>query len=99
NRHMAAARVYEEQEDWHAAVDEWNAAVAVDPNLVVADRGLRRSLTRLDLDIFFTAVLQDPLRLVENGIFEQTRQLLVDIQQINQRGPRLQEQVASVEAL
>ncbi|HHX82554.1 MAG TPA: hypothetical protein GX696_06175 [Pseudomonadaceae bacterium] len=99
NRHMEAARVYEEQEDWHAAVDEWNAAVAVDPNLVVADRGLRRSLTRLDLDIFFTAVLQDPLRLVENGIFEQTRQLLVDIQQINQRGPRLQEQVASVEAL
>lgn len=99
NRHMAAARVYEEQEDWHAAVDEWNAAVDVDPNLVVADRGLRRSLTRLDLDIFFTAVLQDPLRLVENGIFEQTRQLLVDMQQINQRGPRLQEQVASVEAL
>lgn len=99
NRHMEAARIHEANEDWQAAVSEWQAAVAVDPNLVVADRGLRRSQTRLDLDVFFETVMADPLRLVEDGVYEQTRQLLVDIEQITSRGPRLQRQIDVVTML
>lgn len=99
NRHMEAARQHEADEDWQAAVGEWEAAVAVDPNLVVADRGLRRSRTRLELDVFFETVLREPLRLVEDGIYEQTRQLLVDIEQITSRGPRLQQQIDAVTRL
>src|SRR5690606_5036340 len=54
---------------------------------------------RLDLDVFFETVMADPLRLVEDGVYEQTRQLLVDIEQITSRGPRLQRQIDVVTML
>jgi tetratricopeptide (TPR) repeat protein len=99
NRHMEAARSFEAGEQWSAAVEQWEAAVAVDPNLVVADRGLRRTRTRLELDVFFSRVLEDPLSLVAEDIHAQTQQLLIDIQQISNPGPRLREQIASVSAM
>lgn len=99
NRYMDAALVFEAKEEWPAALEQWEAALTVDPNLVVADRGKRRTETRLELDVFFTKVIAKPLELVAEDIHAQTRQLLIDIQQISNPGPRLREQVATVEAL
>ena len=99
NRYMEAALAFETNEEWSSALEQWEAALKVDPNLVVADRGKRRTETRLELDLFFTKVIAKPLELVAEDIHAQTRQLLIDIRQISNQGPRLREQVVAVEAL
>lgn len=99
NRHMTAARRHEADENWQAALREWEAALAVDPNLVVADQGVRRARQRRDLDVFFTTVMREPLRLVDATIYQQTQQLLRDLDQISDQGPRLREQISAVSAL
>lgn len=97
--HIDAATNFEAQENWATALREWQSAIAVDPNLVVAQQGLARSENRRDLDVFFETVIREPLRLVDETIYNQTQQLLRDLQSYEPKGPRLADQVTRVEAL
>lgn len=97
--HIDAAATFEAEENWATALREWQSAIAVDPNLVVAQQGLARSQNRRDLDVFFETVIREPLRLVDETIYNQTQQLLSDLQAYEPKGPRLADQVTRVEAL
>lgn len=97
--HIDAANGFEAQENWATALREWQSALAVDPNLVQAQQGLRRAENRRDLDVFFETVIREPLRLVDEAIYRQTGQLLGDLAQFEPKGPRLADQVTRVEAL
>lgn len=97
--HIDAANEFEAQENWATALREWQSAIAVDPNLVVAQQGLQRSTNRRDLDVFFETVIREPLRLVDETVYNQTQQLLRDLDAFEPKGPRLADQVTRVEAL
>lgn len=97
--HIDAATRFESEENWAAALREWQSALAADPNLVVAQQGQRRSENRRDLDVFLSTVMREPLRLSDDTIYEQTRQLLRDLESFEPKGPRLAEQVRQVDAL
>jgi tetratricopeptide (TPR) repeat protein len=97
--HIDAANAFEAEETWATALREWQSAIAVDPNLVVAQQGLTRSENRRDLDVFFETVIREPLRLVDETIYNQTQQLLRDLESFEPKGPRLADQYARVEAL
>lgn len=99
NRHMEAANSAEATENWTSALEQWQQALSIDPNLVIADQGKRRSENRRDLDVFFTTAIREPLRLVDESIYQQTQQLMIDIQQITDPGPRLREQIQKVQQL
>lgn len=97
--HMDAASGFEAEENWAAALREWQSALAADPNLVVAQQGQRRAGNRRDLDVFLATVIREPLRLADEEIYQQTVQLLRDLQGFEPKGPRLAGQVAEVETL
>jgi tetratricopeptide (TPR) repeat protein len=97
--HIDAANNFEAEENWAAALREWQSALAADPNLVLAQQGQRRAENRRDLDVFLSTVLREPLRLADEEIYQQSVQLLRDLQGFDAKGPRLAEQVRQVEAL
>jgi tetratricopeptide (TPR) repeat protein len=97
NIHLQAAAASEAAEDWAAALTAWNEALGVDPNLVSGLEGKRRSESRNNLDIFLQTTIENPLRLAEEQIWNQTSQVLVDARRIPGAGPKLQNQIAQVQ--
>jgi tetratricopeptide (TPR) repeat protein len=95
--HLEAARGSEAAEDWAAALTAWNEALAVDPNLVSALDGRRRSESRNNLDVFLEATIANPLRLAEEQVWNQTSQVLADARRIPDAGPKLQGQISQVQ--
>jgi hypothetical protein len=94
--HIAAAQQHESSENWQAALDAWNEALTVDPNLVSALDGRRRAESRNNLDRFLETTIADPLRLAEDAILNETRQVLADAERIPSPGPRLLGQLQQV---
>jgi len=94
--HLDAAREHESAERWAPALEAWNQALGVDPNLVTALEGQRRSQSRSNLDQFMEATIANPLRLAEDSVYQQTQQVLVDAGRIPDAGPRLQNQMQQV---
>src|SRR5690606_6183800 len=96
--HLQAAREHESAERWQQALEAWQQALAIDPNLVSALEGQRRSQSRSNLDQFLEATIANPLRLAEDSIYQQTRQVLTDAGRIPDPGPRLNAQLQQVAA-
>ena len=95
--HLDAARRHEAAEGWQAALDAWNEALTIDPNLVTALEGQRRSNSRNNLDKFLEMTIANPLRLADDAIYQQTRQVLADASRIPDPGPRLRGQMRQIE--
>lgn len=94
--HIEAAERHETAENWEAALEEWNQALSIDPNLVTALDGQRRTTGRNNLDRFMQALIADPLRLGEDSVLAQTRQVLRDAEALPAPGPKLQAQMQQV---
>lgn len=94
--HLEAAQQHEAAERWQQALDAWNQALAIDPNLVSAVEGQRRTQSRTNLDQFMEATIANPLRLAEDSVYQQTRQVLADAGTLADIGPRLQNQLQQV---
>ncbi|MGI9295009.1 MAG: hypothetical protein ACR2PS_13585 [Pseudomonadales bacterium] len=92
-----SAKQLEQQEKWAAAVDKYTAALKVDKNLVAAQEKLQRAQTRARLDKALQNAIAKPERLSSNSIFQAARALLGKAQTINQPGPRLQQQLKTLE--
>ena len=95
--HVESALQHEAQENWQQAINEWDQALAVDPNLVNAQEGRKRSNSRNNLDVFLTTTIGDPLRLAEENIFNQTAQVLADAERLLEPGPKLRSQMDQVQ--
>lgn len=98
-RHMNRAEQYEQNENWPAAIAEYEAALELDGNVVAASEGLDYSERRLQLDDLLVRTINEPRRLSEQEVYDYTVRLFETARSLEERGPRLQEQMIRVEAL
>ncbi len=92
--HIQRAQQKEADENWAEALAAWNDALGVDPNLVSAQEGRRRSESRNNLDVYLKAIIADPLRLADAAVQAQARQVLNDAAPL--AGAKLQNQLQQV---
>lgn len=92
--HLERARQSEADENWADAMAAWDQALAVDPNLVSAQDSRRNSENRNNLDVYLKSIIADPLRLADEGVQSQARQVVNDAVVLS--GARLQEQLQQV---
>lgn len=92
-----AANAAEASEDWAAALAAWNAALAIDPNLVDAQNGQKRTQSRNNLDQFLVDTIANPLRLGDDAVLAQTTQVMRDASTLLTPGPKLQRQLQQVQ--
>ena len=95
---LEIADEYVSQEQWTEALAAFEQALALDPNVVAALEGRNYSQSRSNLDNFLEATIADPLRLADEGVYRQTREVFNQAQQISSPGPRLQAQLAQIES-
>ena len=94
---QAAADV--RSEDWAAAVKRHEAVLAIDPTLVSAQDGLAAARSRAALSARLDAWIAQPGRLGSDAVHAEAQQALASARAIASPGPRLQKQIASLEAL
>ncbi len=97
--HRSRAEQYEKDENWPAAIAEYEAALALDSNLVFASEGLDYSERRLQLDDLLVQTINEPYRLAEPEVYDYTVRLFQTGSALDEKGPRLREQLTRVEAL
>lgn len=93
NSHLATAARHETEEDWQAALDVYQKALAVDANVVAAEEGRDRARSRLNLDNYWKELLADPLQLADPVIYERSVETYTNALNIPNGGPRLREQM------
>ena len=89
----------EQAERWQAAVEAYEQAQKIDPNVLFAAEGLARSRDRARLDKQFRAAIEQPDRLADARVAAATEQLLQQAQKITPRGPLLAEQLQTLQRL
>lgn len=88
------ARAFESREVWDQAIARYEEALATDPTLAFAIEGLRRARMRADLDAKLEALNGEPARMLEDGVLDEGRAVLVEAEEIEDPGPRLLDQMA-----
>lgn len=92
--HLERAQQNEADENWADAMAAWDQALGVDPNLVSAQEGRRRSESRNNLDVYLKSLIADPLRLADAGVQAQAKQVLNEALPL--AGAKLQVQLQQV---
>lgn len=87
------------QEQWEAAVNAYDAALAIDPNLVFAVDGKDYAQKRLQLDRLLEGAINEPARLADTAVHEQAVQVYYTGRQLENPGPRLVDQLDRLEGL
>lgn len=98
-QHRTAAQALEAQEQWQQAVNEYDAALAVDANLVFATTGKDYAQKRVRLDALLQDAIDSPIRLGDPAVFEQTVQVYYTGRQIEDAGPMLTQRLDTLESL
>ena len=91
------ASEYENREQWQRATETYQQLLTIDNSLVSAKVGQLRSNTRAGLDSQIQKILDDPMRLATEKVYQHGRQLLLDARGINNPGPRLQQQITALD--
>ena len=99
NLHRGAAERYEAQEQWAAAVREYEQALSIDANLVFAIEGKDYAQKRAQLDSLLSSAIEQPERLADTAVYEQVVQVYYTGRNIGVEGARLEEQLNELEAL
>ncbi|MDX1734351.1 MAG: hypothetical protein R3228_08285 [Halioglobus sp.] len=89
----------ENREQWQAAVETYERARKIDPNVTFAAQGLERSRERARLDKQFRDILDDPERLANRAVAAESSDFLRHAQRVTPRGEVLQSQISSLERL
>lgn len=99
SRHLETARAHEAEEEWQQALDAYQQALAVDPNVVAARDGASRARSRRNLDDFLSRLIEDPLRLADDAVYAESRDIYLNALRIPEAeaGPQLREQLEQVE--
>lgn len=93
------ARRLEDREDWPAAIERYEAALAIDGAVSAASTGLARSQSRLELDLELAKIISRANRLNDEKIWQAADQRLAVARQIQQPGPRLAGQISELAKL
>lgn len=89
----------EKAEQWQQAVNAYEQAQKIDPNVLFAREGLARSRDRARLDKQFRAAIDEPQRLSDVAVAEATEKMLQLARTITPRGPVLSRQIEQLETL
>ena len=90
---LANAEQHETSEQWQQAADTYQQLLNSDASLVAARVGLLRSQTRAELDKDIQQVLDNPLRLATDKVYQYASRRLTDARGISKPGPRLASQI------
>ncbi|MAM69863.1 MAG: hypothetical protein CMP91_01790 [Gammaproteobacteria bacterium] len=96
NVQLAAAREHVAAEEWQQALDAYNNALAIDPNVVAARQGQETAQVRLNLDNYLRSILNDPLRLAEDQVYQRTITVYNQALELVEENTRLFDQLRTV---
>lgn len=96
NVHLDAAKAFVDQEQWQQALDEYDAALAIDPNLVTARENRSEANSRNNLDNYLETINNNPLRLAENAVYQQAVGIYNEAVKISGDWPRLDGQLQTL---
>jgi hypothetical protein len=96
-RHRAAARAFEEKEEWRQALAEYDAALKRDASVAFAQEGQGRAAARAALDERLDFHIENPLRLATDAVAHEAERLLQEAREVDAPGPRLRRQIADLE--
>ena len=99
NALLTAAQAAERNEQWDSAVAEYEAIVALDPNLPAVNAALDYAGKRAQLDALLIAALDAPERFAEPAVFEETRDVYFTGRAIEEPAPRLVSQLDTLQGL
>lgn len=83
-------------ENWSEAVAAFEAALEIESSVLFAQRGIEQARTRTELDERLRAILDEPDRLSDTSVADNTAQLLDYALGVEPRGPVLQEQIRTL---
>jgi len=96
NVQLRAAQEHEDAERWQEALQAYNNALALDANVVAAVDGRERSQTRSSLDAFLINVVNAPLRLAEEEVYQRSITVYNEALSLAQQNTRLYEQLIAL---
>lgn len=101
--HRRDAEGFEASEQWQNAIDAYDKALALDPNVVFAVEGRDYSARRLQLDNLLELNIHQPERLSDQAAYDEALEVLRIGRDLDRdlggAGPRLASQLVSLEAL
>jgi len=89
----------EAEENWHQALQDYRAALAIDTALQFAVRGAARAEERLRLEKRVAYYVDHPGDLAKAAYLEQAVQLVAELRRLSPQGPRLQSQIATLDRM
>ncbi len=103
NARIAAARqrieAAEAAEQWQTAVDEYDEVLAIDPNLTFALSGRDYAEKRALLDQLLVNAINNPERFADEGVFQETVDVYYTGRDIENPGPKLNQQLDELQVL
>jgi len=96
---LRRAREFEENEAWREAEKMYSAVLAIDAESAPALDGAKRTKTRADLGEKLEFHLANPVRLATQTVFDDAAAALEEALETVPSGPRLERQIASLEAV
>lgn len=94
---IASASEFEAKEQWLAAKNDYQKALNIDNSLLAAKVGKLRSNARLTLENKLTEIINHPLQLNDEQVFQHAKQQLLTAQRTKSPGSRLLSQLARLE--
>ena len=96
NIHLDAAAENVANEQWQLALNEYDAALEIDPNLVTVRESRSEANSRNNLDKYLETVNDDPLRLAETSVYQQAVGIYNEAVKITGNWPRLDGQLGTL---
>jgi hypothetical protein len=97
NRLRVDAETAAQQELWIDALNFYKEALAIDSNLSFATEGLDYATKRARLDALLSEALNNPERLAENSVYDETMEIYLIGRAVEQTGPRLTKMLSKLE--
>ncbi len=99
SEHRSRAEEFERQEDWSAALREYDAVFGLDPTIRFAREGKARAEVRSQLAERLEDHIAHPDRLSNDEVLESAERLLSDARSVEPSGPVLRRQIDSMTKL
>ena len=93
---LDAAQAHVEGERWQEALLAFNNAIAIDANVVAALNGREQAQTRANLDSFLNNIINEPLRLADEAVYQQSINVYNEALSIVQDNTRLYDQMVTL---
>lgn len=93
------ATAFERRELWDRAIEQYQAALKVDPTLDFARDGLKRARARADLDVKLSYLIENPRLLFNETVLADARRLLAEARPKVTPKTRIAAQVARLDQL